>query len=191
MRRWPEPADLAGETPGEAVRQWDRLGYPRRALRLHACAVAVVDQHAGRVPESDADLRALPGVGEYTAAAVRAFAFGRRSVVLDTNVRRVLARFAGGQEHPAPSLSVAERSRAEAMVPAGDTEAARAQWQALVELMGAPAWATDPGFLGHAGRREQAETLLLAARDAARLHGATPWIVRSQAGLDDLQASSS
>ena len=135
MRRWPEPADLAGETPGEAVRQWDRLGYPRRALRLHACAVAVVDQHAGRVPESDADLRALPGVGEYTAAAVRAFAFGRRSVVLDTNVRRVLARFAGGQEHPAPSLSVAERSRAEAMVPADDTEAAR--WSVAVMELGA------------------------------------------------------
>ena len=135
MRRWPEPADLAGETPGEAVRQWDRLGYPRRALRLHACAVAVVDQHAGRVPESAADLRALPGVGEYTAAAVRAFAFGRRSVVLDTNVRRVLARFAGGQEHPAPSLSVAERSRAEAMVPADDTEAAR--WSVAVMELGA------------------------------------------------------
>jgi len=135
MRRWPEPADLAGETPGEAVRQWDRLGYPRRALRLHACAIALVDRHAGRVPESEADLLALPGVGEYTAAAVRAFAFGRRSVVLDTNVRRVLARFAGGQEQPAPSLTVAERSRAEEQVPEGDAEAAL--WSGAVMELGA------------------------------------------------------
>ncbi len=135
MRRWPEPADLAGETPGEAVRQWDRLGYPRRALRLHACAVALVDQHAGRVPESEVDLRALPGVGEYTAAAVRAFAFGERSVVLDTNVRRVLARFVGGQEQPATSLTAAERSRAEEQVPDDDAQAAR--WSAAVMELGA------------------------------------------------------
>ena len=135
MTRWPQPADLAAEAPGEAVRQWDRLGYPRRALNLHAAAVAVVDAHAGQVPEAEADLRALPGVGEYTAAAVRAFAFERRSVVLDTNIRRVLARLDAGQEHPAPTLTVAERRRAEALVP--DEDAAAAHWSAAVMELGA------------------------------------------------------
>ena len=135
MQRWPRPADLAADSPGEAVRQWDRLGYPRRALNLHAAAVAMVERHEGRVPESEADLRALPGVGEYTAAAVRAFAFGRRSVVLDTNVRRVLARLLGGDEHPPPSLTAAERARADAVVPEDD--AAAAHWSAAVMELGA------------------------------------------------------
>ena len=135
MARWPQPADLAGEAPGEAVRQWDRLGYPRRALNLHAASVAIVERHAGWSPTRSSDLRALPGVGEYTAAAVRAFAFGRRSVVLDTNVRRVLARLVDGQEHPPPSLTVGERARADALVPADD--AAAAHWSAAVMELGA------------------------------------------------------
>lgn len=63
LERWPTPADLAADAPGEAVRMWGRLGYPRRALRLHAAAVAITEQHAGRVPEDHAALLALPGVG--------------------------------------------------------------------------------------------------------------------------------
>jgi len=135
MARWPEPADLAVEAPGEAVRQWNRLGYPRRALNLHAAAVVIVDQHGGRIPEADVDLRALPGVGEYTAAALRAFAFGRRSVVLDTNVRRVLARLVDGAEFPPPSLNAAERARAAELVPADDVDAAH--WSVAVMELGA------------------------------------------------------
>jgi A/G-specific adenine glycosylase len=135
MERWPAPVDLAGASPGAAVRQWDRLGYPRRALNLHAAALMIVERHGGAVPEDEADLRALPGVGEYTAAAVRAFAFGRRSVVLDTNVRRVLVRLLEGQEHPPPSLTVAERVRAETLVP--DDDAAAAHWSAAVMELGA------------------------------------------------------
>jgi len=135
MARWPQPADLAAATPGEAVRQWDRLGYPRRALNLHSAALALVERHGGRVPEQEVDLRALPGIGEYTAAAVRAFAFGRRSVVLDTNVRRVLARLVDGDEHPPPSLTVGERARADALVPGDDVAAAH--WSAAVMELGA------------------------------------------------------
>ncbi len=135
MARWPEPAQLAADSPGEAVRQWDRLGYPRRALSLHAAAVAVVRRHDGVVPQDEAELRALPGVGEYTAAAVRAFAFGRRSVVLDTNVRRVLARLFAGQQQPPPSLTVAERARADALVPVDDAQAAH--WSVAVMELGA------------------------------------------------------
>jgi len=78
LERWPTPAALAGESTGEAVRMWGRLGYPRRALRLHAAATAIVERHDGEVPASYDDLLALPGIGDYTAAAIASFAFGRR-----------------------------------------------------------------------------------------------------------------
>lgn len=135
LERWPTPAALAGDSPGEAVRSWGRLGYPRRALRLHAAATAIVERHGGTVPGDLADLRALPGVGDYTAAAVASFAFGQRHAVLDTNVRRVLARVVGGQEQPAPSLTAAERTRAVALLP--DDDATAATWAVAVMELGA------------------------------------------------------
>ena len=109
LARWPTATALASATPADAVRQWGRLGYPRRALRLHACAQVITSEHGGEVPALISDLLALPGVGAYTAAAVAAFAFGQRQPVLDTNVRRVLARLVTGAE-PAgrSSASVAE-----------------------------------------------------------------------------------
>jgi A/G-specific adenine glycosylase len=133
MRRWPTPSALAADTPGEAVRMWGRLGYPRRALRLHAAAVVIDERYNGSVPTTYEALRGLPGVGDYTAAAVTAFAFRRRSVVLDTNVRRVLTRLLGGREFPAASVTVAEHELAESVLPAeGDTAA---DWSvALMEL---------------------------------------------------------
>ncbi|MGH3411026.1 MAG: A/G-specific adenine glycosylase, partial [Streptosporangiaceae bacterium] len=96
LARWPTPAALAAGTPAEAVRQWDRLGYPRRAVRLHAIAQRLVSEHDGEVPDSAEVLVTLPGIGPYTAAAVASFAFGQRHAVLDTNVRRVLARLVSG-----------------------------------------------------------------------------------------------
>ncbi|WP_448631783.1 A/G-specific adenine glycosylase [Cellulomonas soli] len=135
MARWPEPANLASAATADVLRAWDRLGYPRRALRLQACAQAVVERHDGRVPDTEEQLLALPGVGAYTAAAVVAFAFGGRSVVLDTNVRRVLARSVDGEALPSPSPTVAERTRAAAMVPADDATAAR--WAAASMELGA------------------------------------------------------
>ena len=135
LARWPEPADLAAASPADVLRAWDRLGYPRRALRLQDCARAVVERHGGVVPDDEAALLALPGIGSYTAAAVRAFAFGRRSVVLDTNVRRVLSRVADGAALPAPALTVGERRLAEAYVPADDAGAAR--WAAASMELGA------------------------------------------------------
>jgi A/G-specific adenine glycosylase len=133
LGRWPTPADLAAEPTGEAVRAWGRLGYPRRALRLHAAATAIVDRHDGEVPSAYDDLLALPGIGAYTAAAVSTFAFGRRHVVLDTNVRRVLARLLAGQALPAPSVTRVERDRAAAVLPADEPTAAA--WSiALMEL---------------------------------------------------------
>ena len=97
LERWPTPAALAADAPGEAVRMWGRLGYPRRALRLHAAAIAVVERHGGVLPSTVAELLALPGVGDYTARAVAAFAFRQRVPVVDTNVRRVVARAVEGR----------------------------------------------------------------------------------------------
>ncbi|MBO0771608.1 MAG: A/G-specific adenine glycosylase, partial [Actinobacteria bacterium] len=68
LARWPTPASLAAAPPAEAVRQWGRLGYPRRAIRLHAAARMIAERHGGEVPASIAALRALPGIGAYTAA---------------------------------------------------------------------------------------------------------------------------
>lgn len=135
MQRWPTPAALAGDSPGEAVRLWDRLGYPRRALRLHEAAGVMVADHDGRVPEDVETLRTLPGVGAYTAAAVAAFAYGRRSVVVDTNVRRVQARAVTGRALPAPALSAAETRLAQRLLPAADADAAR--WNVAVMELGA------------------------------------------------------
>lgn len=118
MARWPTPKDLAAEAPGEAVRHWGRLGYPRRALRLHACATAITQTHGGEVPSDHATLLALPGIGEYTAAAVASFAYGGRHAVLDTNVRRVFARAVSAAEYPPTATSAAERRLAEALLPA-------------------------------------------------------------------------
>ncbi|MEV4380989.1 A/G-specific adenine glycosylase [Streptosporangium sp. NPDC049644] len=120
MERWPTPASLAAEAPGEAVRHWGRLGYPRRALNLHACARAITDRHGGEVPSEHDALLALPGVGEYTAAAVASFAFGGRHAVLDTNVRRVLARAVSGEEYPPKSTTPPERRLAASLLPDAD-----------------------------------------------------------------------
>ncbi|MBO0822981.1 MAG: A/G-specific adenine glycosylase, partial [Actinobacteria bacterium] len=112
-----------------------RLGYPRRAVRLHAAAGLIVARHAGKVPAEEAHLRALPGVGSYTAAAVASFAFGRRHAVLDTNVRRVLARLVTGVQLPAAATTAAERALAESLLPADGARAA--QWSVGVMELGA------------------------------------------------------
>lgn len=133
LDRWPTPEALALEPAGEAVRAWGRLGYPRRALRLHAAAVAITELHDGRVPDDHAELLALPGVGEYTAAAVASFAYARAHPVLDTNVRRVLARVFSGTQFPPPTPTVAERALARRVMP--DEEAA--VWAAASMELGA------------------------------------------------------
>jgi A/G-specific adenine glycosylase len=121
LQRWPTPADLAADSPGEAVRAWGRLGYPRRALRLHAAAAVMVERHAGGVPAAYDDLLALPGIGAYTAAAVGAFGFGQRHAVLDTNVRRVHARALRGEaDATSAAPTVTERAQALALVPTVD-----------------------------------------------------------------------
>src|SRR6478752_3583901 len=139
MVRWPTPRDLAAAAPGDAVRAWGRLGYPRRALRLHEAATAMVERHGGEVPGSPADLLALPGVGAYTAAAVSCFAFGIPEVVVDTNVRRVLARTLEGKAFPNLTLNRAEaRLAADSMPP--DRATANTWNVAVMELGRSSAW---------------------------------------------------
>ncbi|MBU6245491.1 MAG: A/G-specific adenine glycosylase [Actinomycetales bacterium] len=133
MERWPAPEDLAAAPVSDALRLWDRLGYPRRAKWLHACAVTIRDRHDGMVPADEAALLALPGVGHYTAAAVRAFAYGLPGVVLDTNVRRVIVRAVAGEGAVAAHVTADERTRAAALAdhPQSST------WSAAVMELGA------------------------------------------------------
>lgn len=120
MQRWPTPADLANEPVAEAVRAWGRLGYPRRALRLHAAAVVIAEQHGGQVPGTEPELLALPGIGTYTAAAIACFAFGVPTVVVDTNIRRVHARLVSGKALPEQNQNAAELALAARLLPSSD-----------------------------------------------------------------------
>ena len=133
LERWPTPADLAASPPGDAVREWERLGYPRRALRLHAAAVAITEQHGGVVPSDIDALLALPGIGDYTARAVAAFAFGLRHPVVDTNVRRVIARAVEGQAEAGPPSTRRDLAAMETLLPESP-EDARLFNAAMMEL---------------------------------------------------------
>jgi len=135
MERWPTPDDLAAAPSGEAVRAWGRLGYPRRALRLHAAAAEITERHGGRVPDTYEELLTLPGVGDYTAAAIASFAHARRAVVLDTNVRRVFARVVGGVQYPSTSVTRAERDLATSLLP--DDAPTAARWAISTMELGA------------------------------------------------------
>ncbi|MBG0739897.1 A/G-specific adenine glycosylase [Paeniglutamicibacter antarcticus] len=135
LLRWPDPTALAQAPSGEAVRAWGRLGYPRRALRLHAAATLMANEHDGEVPGSYAALLSLPGVGSYTAAAVAAFAFGCRATVVDTNIRRVHARLISGTALPAPALTAAETRLADHLLPTEPGQSVR--WNAAVMELGA------------------------------------------------------
>ena len=117
MERWPTPKDLAAATPAQVITAWGRLGYPRRALRLHAAAQIIAEDFNNEVPEDLETLQTLPGIGEYTAAAIAAFAFDQRTLVMDVNIRRVLTRVIDGNEHPKPAPTSRERARRLALLP--------------------------------------------------------------------------
>lgn len=142
LDRWPTPASLAAASPGDAVRAWASLGYPRRALNLHAAAVAITERHGGVVPEDVPSLLALPGIGDYTARAVAVFAYGHRHPVVDVNIRRVIARAVLGQGEPGPA---AKRDLAdmEAILPESVPDARLAN-AAMMELGAVVCTATSP-----------------------------------------------
>lgn len=115
IARWPTPSATAAANAADVLRAWGKLGYPRRAKRLHECAAAIATEHGDRVPDDVEALLALPGVGAYTARAVACFAYRKRVPVVDTNVRRVVARVVHGRaDSPA---SVRDLADVDALLP--------------------------------------------------------------------------
>ncbi|HEV2783264.1 MAG TPA: A/G-specific adenine glycosylase [Actinophytocola sp.] len=133
MARWPRPSDLAAATPADVLRAWGKLGYPRRAMRLREAAAVIAERHGDVVPSDVDTLLALPGIGAYTARAVAAFAYGRRAAVVDTNVRRVVARAVHGAGDAGPASTARDLADVDALLPADEPTAARLSI-ALMEL---------------------------------------------------------
>ena len=133
MARWPTPVELAKATPAQVITAWGRLGYPRRALRLHESAKIIARDFNNEVPESEEVLRSLPGIGDYTAAAISAFAFGANTLVMDVNIRRVLVRALDGKEYPTSSPTVRERESRLAILPSRNAD----NWAAATMELGA------------------------------------------------------
>ena len=133
MKRWPTPADLASASTSEVITAWGRLGYPRRALRLHECAKIIANEFNGKVPESEEVLKSLPGIGDYTASAVASFAYKANALVLDVNIRRLFARAIDGVESPKTSLSNQERLARSELIPSADAHI----WAAATMELGA------------------------------------------------------
>lgn len=100
VERWPTPSAMAAAPAADVLRAWGKLGYPRRALRLHECAKVLAAEHDDRVPDDVDTMLTLPGIGDYTARAVACFAYGQPVPVVDTNVRRVIARGVHGRAEP-------------------------------------------------------------------------------------------
>ncbi len=116
LRRWPDVKALAEAELGDVLAAWAGLGYYARARNLHACARAVVEQHGGRFPADEALLRKLPGIGDYTAAAIAAIAFGKRATPVDGNIERVVARLFAVTT-PLPEAKQEIRALAETLTP--------------------------------------------------------------------------
>ena len=148
LARWPTPAALAAVSPAEVIRAWGKLGYPRRALRLREAAVAITERHGGVVPAEVDELESLPGIGTYTARAVSCFGYGRRQPVVDTNVRRVVARLVHGRAEAAPARA-SDLVDIAALAPEDDARAVRfsvavMELGALVCVAGTPRCAVCP-----------------------------------------------
>lgn len=124
LHRWPTPAHLAAASPAEVIRAWGKLGYPRRALRLREAAVAIAERHGGVVPDDVDALESLPGIGTYTARAVACFGYGQAQPVVDTNVRRVVARVLLGQAE-AGNARAADLADVATLTPADPERAVR------------------------------------------------------------------
>ncbi|MGC4961566.1 A/G-specific adenine glycosylase [Gordonia sp. DT218] len=139
IERWPVPSAMAAASPGEVLRAWGKLGYPRRALRLHECATVLAEQHDDRVPDDVETMLTLPGIGDYTARAVACFAYGQAVPVVDTNVRRVIARAVHGREQPG-NPSRGDLADATALLPHstdGSVDAAAPRFSAALMELGA------------------------------------------------------
>ncbi|MGX9788412.1 A/G-specific adenine glycosylase [Mycobacterium sp. MMS18-G62] len=117
VARWPTPSATAAASAADVLRAWGKLGYPRRAKRLHECATVIATEHGDVVPSDVETLLTLPGIGSYTARAVACFAYQQRVPVVDTNVRRVVARAVHGRADAAASSSSRDLDDVEALLP--------------------------------------------------------------------------
>ncbi|WP_419825628.1 A/G-specific adenine glycosylase [Sphingomonas sp.] len=181
--RWPTVASLAAADEGELMAAWAGLGYYARARNLIACARTVVRDHGGHFPSSEDGLRALPGVGRYTAAAVAAIAFGCRTVVVDANVERVVARLFA-VELPMPVARRRLAALAETITPgerAGDFAQAMMDLGATICTPRAPRCLLCPVARGCAGRASGAPDVFpvrAVKRARPRRHGIAYWLER-------------
>ncbi|BBY70174.1 A/G-specific adenine glycosylase [Mycobacterium paraintracellulare] len=117
VRRWPTPSATAAASAADVLRAWGKLGYPRRAKRLHECATVIARDHDDVVPDDVDTLLTLPGVGSYTARAVACFAYRRRVPVVDTNVRRVVARVVHGLADAGAPSATRDHADVSALLP--------------------------------------------------------------------------
>jgi A/G-specific adenine glycosylase len=156
LARWPKVEDLARAPIEDVMKEWAGLGYYSRARNLHACAQKVAAEHGGRFPSDEAGLRALPGIGPYTAAAIAAIAFDQRAVVVDGNVERVVTRLFEIAE-PLPQAKPAIRAKADALTPdarAGDFAQAMMDLGATICTPRKPACALCPLSAGCGARAQ-------------------------------------
>ncbi|WP_260581234.1 A/G-specific adenine glycosylase [Sphingopyxis sp. PET50] len=183
MTRWPTVGDLAAAEDADVMAAWAGLGYYTRARNLLACARAVVADHGGAFPDSEAGLRALPGVGDYTAASVAAIAFGRAAVVVDANIERVVAR------HrliltPLPAAKRAVKAALAPLVPAarpGDFAQAMMDLGATICIPRSPACGICPLLADCRARgRDDIDRIPAKAPKKAKpqRHGLAHWIER-------------
>jgi A/G-specific adenine glycosylase len=170
MARFPHVFALAAASPASVLRQWQGLGYNRRAINLQRAARAVVADHGGRFPESIKALERLPGVGPYTARAVAAIAFGQRVGAVDTNVRRVLGRAVLGIDRAEPGAEL--RAVADGLVPEGRS----AEWTHALMDIGALFCRPGTPRCGECPIRQQCRFVLDGATAAPRARRAqTPF----------------
>jgi len=132
VRRWPTPSATAAASAADVLRAWGKLGYPRRAKRLHECAIVIARDHDDVVPDDIEILVTLPGVGSYTARAVACFAYRQRVPVVDTNVRRVVARAVHGRADAGTPSATRDHTEVSALMP--NDERAPVFSVALMEL---------------------------------------------------------
>src|ERR1700694_2958950 len=117
LARWPNLQDLASVRLVEVLKLWAGLGYYARARNLHACARAIVARHDGAFPRSEDELRTLPGIGGYTAAAIAAIAFDQKTTPVDGNIERVVARLFAVEE-ALPAAKPRIKALAQTLTPA-------------------------------------------------------------------------
>ena len=135
VRRWPTPSATAAASAADVLRAWGKLGFPRRAKRLHECATVIARDHDDVVPDDVDTLLTLPGIGSYTARAVACFAYRRRIPVVDTNVRRVVARAVHGLADAGTPSVARDHADVSALLPDDPNESVAQQFSiALMEL---------------------------------------------------------